>query len=654
MLRTLIFVPGLLALLLFSVRSTDAFQALDERALNLADQQISAYIREVFQDCEGHYWFGTNGDGVARYDGASLAYFGAEQGFAGAAVRGIAQDSAGSLWFVTDAGVTRYTDGAFTNYTDAHGLRDTDGWSIFIDSTDTVWIGTVQGVARFDGTRFVPFDIPRATVENPQPRFTPTLVWAIHEDPEGHLWFSTDGEGLRKYDGQSFTTFTTADGLAGNNIRSIYRDRRGDTWFGSTTGLTRYDAAAFHTYTADDGVPDGWVWTFAEDGAGDLWIAVLGTGLVRYDGESFTTFTHTSGLSRSHVQSIYLDDGNRLWLGCSGGLYRFDNGALINITKDGPWPVMSGAADHPLGAFERMVDGEWRLGSESGWSMFDRWQWGPGKRSIISQTYGTDNEGDPWRVLRVYYHEPQQGHIALLGMHRDIPGIGRGLSEGTISFDGDTAEGVFDLHQSVSPTGNAVHRKMALKWSFTANEHYIDTLLEESGRGFDTLAEWKRVRSDDLTPLPAVTEADAKPSGPFDAFTPLVGRDWHSTIESPSGESLRIRTDVEWIPYVQAIRARISTQAEGKEPTAILEAFLYRHPAAGTLHALVLSSDGTVYKGSLSVENSGELHFDLTSSSGSQLLARINPNGDTARTRIWSTPNTERTLLLDVHHHKQD
>lgn len=651
MLRTLVFVPGLLTLLLVAVPASDAIQALDERSLNLADQQISAYIREVFQDREGSYWFGTNGDGVARYDGTSLDYFSAEQGFAGAAVRGIAEDSAGSLWFVTDAGVTRYSGGTFTNYTDAHGLRDTDGWSIFIDSADTVWVGTMRGVVRFDGTRFVPFDIPRATVANPQPRFTPTLVWAIREDPEGHLWFATDGEGLRRYDGESFTTYTTADGLAGNNIRSIFRDRRGDTWFGSTTGLARYDGTTFHAYTTDDAVADGWVWTFAEDAAGDLWISVLGTGLVRYDGKSFTTFAHTSGLSRSHVQSIYLDRDNRLWLGCSGGLYRFDNGALINITKDGPWPEMKRTHESPLAAFERLVDCEWQLGSESGWSQFDRWQWGPGKRSIISQTYGTDNEGAPWRVLSVYYHDPEQSHIAMFSMHRDIPGIGRGLSDGTILFDGDTAEGVFDLHQSASPTGNAAHRKMALKWSFTANEHYIDTLLEDSGRGFDTLAEWKRVRSDDLTPLPAVAEADAKPSGEFAAFTPLAGRAWRSTIESPSGEAVRIRTQVEWIPYVHVIRARISTQADGQEPVAILEAFLYRHPVAGTLHAIVLSSDGTVYKGSLSINESDELRFDLRSTGDSRVLFEIDIEADKPRSRVWSVEQTGRRLRWDTTHH---
>ncbi|XHC25591.1 hypothetical protein ABWH91_15420 [Phycisphaerales bacterium ac7] len=239
----------------------------------------------------------------------------------------------------------------------------------------------------------------------------------------------------------------------------------------------------------------------------------------------------------------------------------------------------------------------------------------------------------------------------MFSMHRDIPGIGRGLSEGTISFAGDTAEGVFDLHQSASPTGNGAHRKMALKWSFTENAHYIDTLLEESGRGFATLAEWKRVRSDALTPLPAVAEADAKPSGPFTAFTPLAGRNWRSTIESPSGEAIRIRTQVEWIPYVHAIRARISTHAEGQEPTALLEAFLYRHPVAATLHAIVLSSNGTVYKGSLSINQSEELSFDLRSTGDSRVLFEINIEGDKPRSRVWSVDQTGRRLRWDTTHH---
>ncbi|MFI4854086.1 MAG: two-component regulator propeller domain-containing protein [Phycisphaerales bacterium JB065] len=635
----------------------EAYQALVDQTMNEDGRQVSAYIREVFQDRSGVYWFGTNGEGVARYDENGLSYFSIDEGFGGIAVRGIVQDASGAIWFATDGGVSRYKDGSFTNYTDEHGLLDTDGWNIFLDSSDTIWASTMGGVVRFDGERFVPFAVPRAEVENPEPRFTPTLVWSMLEDTEGNLWFGTDGEGVRKYDGKTFTTYTTEDGLAGNNVRSIYQDRRGDIWFGATAGLTRYDGTEFRAFTEDDGVPEGWVWTFGEDQGGDLWISVLRFGLVRYDGESFTAYSATTGRSRTHVQSIYLDQAGTFWFGCSGGLYQRAGDSFINITTEGPWPVMSRVADEPMAAFERMVHGEWRLGSRSGWSQFDRWQWGPGKRSIVHQTYGTDNEGDPWRVLSVYYHDSQRDQISMFSMHRDIPGIGRGLSEGTLSFDADIAEGVFDIRQSSRPRveggeGNGAFRKMALKWSFTGNEHYIDTLLENSGRGFATLAEWKRVRTDELTPMPAVAEADAKPSGAFAAFGPLAGRNWVSSVESPNGGAVRVRTDVEWIPYVQVIRVRSESASDGVESAAVLEAFIYRHPVAGTLHTLALASDGTVYKGSLNIEESGDMRFDLRSTHGEQLRATVSMEADGMRMRVWSVEDQERTLLWDAVHQR--
>ncbi len=79
--------------------------------------QISEYVREVFQDRDGDFWFGTNGDGVCRYDGKSLTYLSVEEGFGGKAVRGILQDSDGVMWFATNGGVSRYEFGKFTNYT---------------------------------------------------------------------------------------------------------------------------------------------------------------------------------------------------------------------------------------------------------------------------------------------------------------------------------------------------------------------------------------------------------------------------------------------------------------------------------------------------------------------------------------------------------
>lgn len=54
-------------------------------------EQISQYIRRMLQDRDGNIWFGTNGDGVCRYDGKTLRYFNHGDGFKGEAVRGMLQ-----------------------------------------------------------------------------------------------------------------------------------------------------------------------------------------------------------------------------------------------------------------------------------------------------------------------------------------------------------------------------------------------------------------------------------------------------------------------------------------------------------------------------------------------------------------------------------
>lgn len=55
-------------------------------------EQLSPFVRRVFQDRTGNLWFGTNGDGVIRYDGNSLEYFSTDDGFGGITVRGMVQD----------------------------------------------------------------------------------------------------------------------------------------------------------------------------------------------------------------------------------------------------------------------------------------------------------------------------------------------------------------------------------------------------------------------------------------------------------------------------------------------------------------------------------------------------------------------------------
>ena len=73
---------GLLCMMVCFCSVTGAY-ALDEPVV---DAQISEFVRRIFQDKRGDLWFGTNGDGVIRYDGGFLEYFSIGEGFGGVCV----------------------------------------------------------------------------------------------------------------------------------------------------------------------------------------------------------------------------------------------------------------------------------------------------------------------------------------------------------------------------------------------------------------------------------------------------------------------------------------------------------------------------------------------------------------------------------------
>ena len=121
---------------------------------------LSAFIRRIFQDRSGCLWFGTNGDGVGRYNGKVVEFFCMKEGFPGFAVRAIVQDKHNTIWFGTDHGLIKYDGAQFTTYTTENGLTHDDIWSVIIDRDGLLWIGTFGGVSRFDGKTFTAFPLP--------------------------------------------------------------------------------------------------------------------------------------------------------------------------------------------------------------------------------------------------------------------------------------------------------------------------------------------------------------------------------------------------------------------------------------------------------------------------------------------------------------
>jgi ligand-binding sensor domain-containing protein len=208
--------------------------------------QISQYIRRMLQDREGSIWFGTESDGVCRYDGRSLVYFTPADGLSGTAVRGMAQDARGTLWFATRGGV----------FTKADGLADDQVWSLLLDRAGGFWFGTEGGVSRFDGKTFTPFPLPAADLSR-FPGAASNFVWTLHQDRRGAIWIATAGGGVCRYAAGKFTCYSQRDGLGNRYVQSILEDGRGQLWFGTSGGVYRFNGTAFTNFTKENAV--GWM-----------------------------------------------------------------------------------------------------------------------------------------------------------------------------------------------------------------------------------------------------------------------------------------------------------------------------------------------------------------------------------------------------------
>ena len=157
-------------------------------------------------------------------------------------------------------------------------------------------------------------------------------VWSIFQDGDGYLWFGTPS-GVSRYDGKTFTTFTTEDGLMDNKVQSIFQDREGQLWFGTRRGgVSRYDGKTFTTFTTEDGLGNNYVWSILQDGEARLWFAT-GGGVSRYDGQKFTTFTTEDGLAGNGVYSMFQDGEGYLWFGTGGGVSRYDGQVFQTLTR---------------------------------------------------------------------------------------------------------------------------------------------------------------------------------------------------------------------------------------------------------------------------------------------------------------------------------
>ncbi|MBK8635713.1 MAG: hypothetical protein IPN72_20000 [Saprospiraceae bacterium] len=186
---------------------------------------VTEFVRSMYQDQKGNYWFGTNTNGIIRYNGQYLEQMPIVQNDMGVSVRAIVEDKMGNIWFGTSSGLVKYDGAKFTAFSTDLGLQNEEIWGLFLDSKGLIWVGSIGGLSQFDGKKFNPVSLPISSVENPQHMLSDKLVIKILEDRNGKMWLVTDGNGIFTYKQGVFHHLTNKMDLP-TQVADVFADKR--------------------------------------------------------------------------------------------------------------------------------------------------------------------------------------------------------------------------------------------------------------------------------------------------------------------------------------------------------------------------------------------------------------------------------------------
>ncbi len=281
-------------------------------------------VRAIMEDHEGIIWVAGFG-GVAKFLGRAFTNYTEKDGLSSSNVRPILRDHKGFLWVGTYNGLNRFDGEKWQHFKKEDGLNANLIMTLREDHKGVLWIGNDGGLNYYDGQRF----------HSEETISKYGRVDHVVEDQQGNLWCAVQNVGLFKKTGKNVIKIEIPD-QSFTNARLLV-DSRGNVWASGDQGLSRWDGNSWITYTIEDGLADNEPYYLCEDRAGNIWFGYHSSrGVTRFDGKTFRTFTTADGLFNDAVYSLGVDYKNNLWIGTARGVDRFDGKTFINYgTSEG-------------------------------------------------------------------------------------------------------------------------------------------------------------------------------------------------------------------------------------------------------------------------------------------------------------------------------
>ena len=238
-----------------------------------------------------------------------------------------------------DFQVAPFRKGRWRRYSTANGLLSARILDLRFMPDGTLWLATQNGVARFDGFTFTTWSKRDGLLDN--------RVFCIFRAPSGLLWFGTE-EGVSRFDPGSrrfvdnFRSGT--NGLTAGRVMDIAATSDGILWLRTSGGLSRFDGQSFHPVPGIPAIPKesrvGKIGPLAVDRDNRVWTATESEDLWRIDGTNVVRLSIPDGLPGRNQDALHLAADGALWFATlnttdwSRSITRYDGGQFENLRAE--------------------------------------------------------------------------------------------------------------------------------------------------------------------------------------------------------------------------------------------------------------------------------------------------------------------------------